>query len=119
MTKAHAWLHGHWAVPTISGLLILASLAASRLLAAPGWGDGLMIAAAVVAGAPVVRKAWRSLTAKVIGIDLLVSVAAIGAVLVGNYWEAAAVTFLFAIGHALEDHRAVGGGDFQTKHAPA
>src|SRR5690606_22751872 len=35
-------------------------------------------------------------------IDLLVSVAAIGAVVIGEYWEAAAVTFLFAIGHALE-----------------
>ncbi|WP_287031491.1 cation-translocating P-type ATPase [Glutamicibacter sp.] len=30
------------------------------------------------------------------------SVAAIGAVIIGNFWEAAAVTFLFAIGHALE-----------------
>ncbi|HCX86202.1 MAG TPA: heavy metal translocating P-type ATPase, partial [Micrococcales bacterium] len=40
--------------------------------------------------------------ARVIGIDLLVSVAAIGAVIIGEYWEAAAVTFLFAIGHALE-----------------
>src|SRR5699024_8289793 len=35
-------------------------------------------------------------------IDLLVSVAAIGAVIIGNFWEAAAVTFLFAVGHALE-----------------
>jgi Cd2+/Zn2+-exporting ATPase len=32
----------------------------------------------------------------------LVSVAAIGAILVGNFWEAAAVTFLFAVGGALE-----------------
>src|SRR5690606_23793696 len=39
---------------------------------------------------------------QVIGIDLLVSVAAIGAIAIGNYWEAAAVTFLFAVGHALE-----------------
>jgi len=31
-----------------------------------------------------------------------VSIAAIGAVIIGNYWEAAAVTFLFAVGHALE-----------------
>ena len=39
---------------------------------------------------------------KHISIDLLVSVATIGAILVGNFWEAAAVTFLFAVGHALE-----------------
>src|SRR5690625_7284802 len=39
---------------------------------------------------------------KVIAIDLLVSIAAVGALIIGQYWEAAAVTFLFAIGHALE-----------------
>ncbi|WP_222844495.1 HAD-IC family P-type ATPase [Saccharomonospora sp. CUA-673] len=61
-----------------------------------------MLAAAVVAGYGIVVKAVRALIARVIGIDLLVSVAAIGAVIIGNFWEAAAVTFLFAIGHALE-----------------
>src|SRR5699024_8593052 len=61
-----------------------------------------MIAAAVVAGYGIAVKAVRALIAKVIGIDLLVSVAAIGAVIIGNFWEAAAVTFLFAVGHALE-----------------
>ncbi|MBM7826236.1 Cd2+/Zn2+-exporting ATPase [Microbacterium aurum] len=65
-------------------------------------GDIFMIAAAVVAGYGIVIKSVRALIAKVIGIDLLVSVAAIGAVIIGNFWEAAAVTFLFAIGHALE-----------------
>src|SRR5690606_3329697 len=102
MNHVHSWLSGRWTVPTVSGLLILASLASSQLLGEPGWGDLFMVAAAVVAGTPVVIKAWRALTAKVIGIDLLVSVAAIGAVVIGEYWEAAAVTFLFAIGHALE-----------------
>ncbi|WP_217919441.1 cation-translocating P-type ATPase [Actinomadura sp. BRA 177] len=61
--------------------------------------DLLMLAAAVVAGRDIVVKAVR---ARTVGIDLLVSVAAVGAVIIGNFWEAAAVTFLFAIGHALE-----------------
>ncbi|MDN6619495.1 MAG: HAD-IC family P-type ATPase, partial [Corynebacterium variabile] len=65
-------------------------------------GDAFMIAAAVVAGYGIVVKAVRTLIARVIGIDLLVSVATIGSVIIGNFWEAAAVTFLFAIGHALE-----------------
>lgn len=103
MNKVHSWLQSHWGVPTISGLLILASLAASKVFAAdPLWGNILMVAAAIVAGAPIFVKAIRALTAKVIGIDLLVSIAAIGAIIIGEYWEAAAVTFLFAIGHALE-----------------
>jgi len=92
------WLRGRWAVPVVSGLLIVASL----IVGLPVWGDVLMVAAAVVAGWNIVIKAARALMAKVIGIDLLVSVAAIGAVIIGEYWEAAAVTFLFAIGHALE-----------------
>ncbi|MFD1505457.1 cation-translocating P-type ATPase [Georgenia yuyongxinii] len=96
------WWRGQWAVPVASGALILASLVAARLFGSDPVSDLLMVAAAVVAGAGIVVKAVRALTARVIGIDLLVSVAAIGAVIIGEYWEAAAVTFLFAIGHALE-----------------
>lgn len=105
MDRVMTWFtpRGRWAVPGVAGLLIVASLAAGRVLTVPGWGDTLMVAAAVVAGTPVVRKAWNALTARVIGIDLLVSVAAVGAVIIGEYWEAAAVTFLFAVGAALED----------------
>ncbi|KAE8764083.1 heavy metal translocating P-type ATPase [Georgenia thermotolerans] len=91
-----------WAVPLASGLLIAASFAASRGLGAAAAGEVLMLAAAVVAGGPIVLAALRALRARVVGIDLLVSVAAIGAVVIGELWEAAAVTFLFAIGHALE-----------------
>ena len=61
-----------------------------------------MLAAAVVAGYGIVVNAVRALVTKMISIDLLVSVAAIGAIIIGNFWEAAAVTFLFSIGHALE-----------------
>lgn len=64
--------------------------------------DLLMLAAAVLGGYRIAVQAVRSLGVKVIGIDLLVTVAVIGASLIGNFWEAAAVTFLFAVGHALE-----------------
>jgi Cd2+/Zn2+-exporting ATPase len=98
----HAWLRRRWTVPAASATAIALSLALTHLFGLNLLGDAAMIAAAVVAGAPVVVKATRALGAKVIGIDLLVSVAAIGAIAIGNYWEAAAVTFLFAIGHTLE-----------------
>ncbi|GAA4478582.1 cation-translocating P-type ATPase [Enteractinococcus fodinae] len=120
------WWYGNWAVPVISGLLILASFGVQYLgggawntVVGPQWwvdagehahGSGqvftlanlLMLAAAVVAGYGIVLNAVRALMTKMISIDLLVSVAAIGATIIGNFWEAAAVTFLFAIGHALE-----------------
>src|SRR5699024_5331829 len=126
VNRLQKWVHGNWSVPVISGVLIIISFAlrwldgdAGDLTVGRQWwldagahathaggvftlGDVLMIAAAVVAGYGIAVKAVRALIAKVIGIDLLVSVAAIGAVIIGNFWEAAAVTFLFAVGHALE-----------------
>ena len=102
MNTVQKWIYGRWAVPVVSGVLILASFIASGVVGSQLWADVLMVAAAVVAGCQIVVKAVRALAAQTVGIDLLVSVAAIGAVVIGNYWEAAAVTFLFAVGHALE-----------------
>jgi Cd2+/Zn2+-exporting ATPase len=126
VNRLQKWVYGNWSVPVVSGVLIIISFAVQRLAEgaanltiSPQWwldagahathatavftlADAFMVAAAVVAGYGIVIKAVRALIAKVIGIDLLVSVAAIGAVIIGNFWEAAAVTFLFAIGHALE-----------------
>ncbi|MGY5766062.1 heavy metal translocating P-type ATPase [Brachybacterium sp. DNPG3] len=115
------FLRGPWRVPAVAGLLILASAALSLAAGTNPFGGGhgelglaldrplplvladlLMIAAAVVAGAPILVAAVRALRVRTVGIDLLVSVAALGALVVGEHWEAAAVTFLFAVGHALE-----------------
>lgn len=108
MTKFHQALHGRWAIPLISGTLIALSFLAARIAAEQPAAelpasDIFMVAAAVVAGTPIVIKAARALTARLISIDLLVSIASIGAVLIGEYWEAAAVTLLFAVGGALEN----------------
>ena len=121
MTMTRNAVRHRWFVPAAAGLLIAAAaaLALSRgvnpfsahghgLTAGPGTpgalvaADALMIVAALVAGAPIVVKAVRALLVRDISIDLLVSIAAIGAIVLGSYWEAAAVTFLFSIGHALE-----------------
>ena len=90
-----------WLVPAAAGALIVAAFGAGAL-DAETLRRILMVAAALVAGAPIFRNAVRALMARVIGIDLLVAIAAGGALIIGEYWEAAAVTFLFAIGHALE-----------------
>ncbi len=98
----HRLVHHRWATSVASAVLIVVALAAERLAGAPALGWALMVAAAVVAGSRIAARAVRVLAARTIGIELLVTVAAIGAVVIGEYWEAAAVTFLFAVGGALE-----------------
>src|SRR5690625_5436706 len=61
-----------------------------------------MIAAAVIAGAGIARRAVQELLARRLGIEVLVTIAVTGALIIGEYWEAAAVTFLFVLGAALE-----------------
>jgi Cd2+/Zn2+-exporting ATPase len=85
-----------------SGGLTLAALVAGKLLGIGRLSDGLMFAAALVAGADIALRAARSLRNRYISIELLVTVAALGALVIGEYWEAAAVTFLFILGAYLE-----------------
>ena len=91
-----------------SGLLILAGLAAERTLQAAPEVNGrlvaaaLMIAAAVIAGMDIAQRAYLSLRSRHISIELLVTIATLGALAIGEYWEAAAVTFLFIFGVYLE-----------------
>ena len=126
MKALRKWSRSNWFVPVISGILILISFGVEQLASGawnitlgPQWwidagehahgseqvftlANAFMLAAAIVAGYGIVVKAFRALMVKFISIDLLVSIAAIGAVIIGNFWEAAAVTFLFSVGHALE-----------------
>lgn len=86
----------------ISGLLILLSFAFRYLHLNPIFKDALMIAAAFVAGYPIALNAFRAIKFRIVGIDALVTLAVIGALIIGEYWEAAAVTFLFMFGAYLE-----------------
>lgn len=85
-----------------SGLLLTAGLILLRFPGLVTAGQVLLAAATVVAGSDILNRAVRSLGRRVIGIELLVSIAAIGALFIGEYWEAAAVTFLFTFGAWLE-----------------
>ncbi|MFZ5825039.1 MAG: heavy metal translocating P-type ATPase [Bacillota bacterium] len=84
-------------------VLLLAGALIGGAWALPGLYRWLMTAAAIVAGFPVVRLAVGSLRLRQFSIPLLVSIAAAGAIAIGEVWEAAAVTFLFVLGSYLED----------------
>ncbi|HOF11334.1 MAG TPA: cation-translocating P-type ATPase [Treponemataceae bacterium] len=62
----------------------------------------LMILATGISGLPIMARAISSLRYKIVAIDLLVTIAIIGAIFIGEYWEAAAVSFLFMLGEWLE-----------------
>ncbi len=84
----------------IGGILIVLALVSEHLLAMPA--DLLLFIAALVCGADIALRAWNALRNRHISIELLVTIAAIGALLIGEYWEAAVVTFLFMFGAYLE-----------------
>lgn len=90
------------ALTMLSGALIVLSLVVRYLLQNTGLANGLLAAAAVLAGSDIVVRAWANLRNKAFSIELLVSIAFIGALVIGEYWEAAAVTFLFIFGAYLE-----------------
>ena len=61
-----------------------------------------LIVATLVAGYPTFIKAWKASRMKLFSIELLVTIAVIGALIIGEYVESAAVTFLFLFGAFLE-----------------
>src|SRR5690625_2893586 len=58
--------------------------------------------ASILGIAPIAIQAYQALKVKVVSIDVLVTIAVVGAVLIQNYEESAIVTFLFLFGAYLE-----------------
>jgi Cd2+/Zn2+-exporting ATPase len=97
----------------IGGAMILVGLALALLLSGRTDGlastviEGLYIVAMLVALYPIARSGVNNLRINHdFNINLLMSIAAIGAVFIGETLEAATVIFLFAIGEALEGYTA-------------
>ena len=61
-----------------------------------------LIFASVIGATPIAIQAYQALKVKVVSIDVLVTIAVIGAFLIQNYEESAIVTFLFLFGAYLE-----------------
>src|SRR5690625_383334 len=85
-----------------AGGLILAAIATYLFNWSSLLLDSLLIAASIIAGIPTFLKAWQASRLKMFSIELLVTIAVIGALIIGEYVESAAVTFLFLFGAFLE-----------------
>ncbi len=86
----------------VSGALVLGALIAGNVVGRPWLDAALMVAAAVVAGGKIAVRAFGLLRRRRFSIELLVTIAALGGIGIGEFWEAAAVTFLFRLGGWLE-----------------
>lgn len=88
---------------TTGGMLVVA-FGLSQLPEPAGmtWRDGILVAASLLAGYPIAVRAWQALRARAFSIDLLVTIAVVGALVIGEYVESAVVSFLFLFGAWLE-----------------
>ncbi len=107
----YLWSRNDTRLALLAALLVLPGLLFDELL--PGLGiesplfAAMSVLAMVLAGYPIARSAVRALRVNhEITINLLMSIAAVGAVIIGAYTEAGLVMVLFAIGEALEGYTA-------------
>ena len=102
------WQRRETQLALLGALLILPGLLFEEILglhhALINWAS---IAALMVAGLPIARSAWRAIKInREININVLMTIASIGAVIIGAYTEAGMVMVLFALGEALEGYTA-------------
>lgn len=86
----------------ITGILIVLAFAAKWLFKSETAESGLLLAASLIGGFPIAASAWQALKVKVISIDLLVTLAILGAFVIQEFEESAIVVFLFLFGAYLE-----------------
>ncbi len=86
----------------IAGILIVLAFAAKWLFKSETAESGLLLAASLIGGFPIAASAWQALKVKVISIDLLVTLAILGAFVIKEFEESAIVAFLFLFGAYLE-----------------
>ncbi|MCI1895058.1 MAG: heavy metal translocating P-type ATPase [Lactobacillus sp.] len=101
--KFQLWIEKHTTqITAITAVLIAAGYASKYLLQLPVAYAILLAVASIIAVVPIALHALSALRVKVISIELLVTIAVIGAFVIGEYNESAVVTFLFLFGNFLE-----------------
>ncbi|WP_245282287.1 MULTISPECIES: heavy metal translocating P-type ATPase [Hyphomicrobiales] len=95
------WRQAKGRLAIASGALVALAYLVSVL--APGWHDPLFITASLIAAAPVARRAIVSaLAGAPFTIEMLMTIAVAGALVIGAAEEVAIVVFLFCVGEVLE-----------------
>ncbi len=89
-------------IALISGILIAVGFLSKWAIENMSIFAWSLILASILGVAPIVIQAYQALRVKVVSIDVLVTIAVVGAFVIQNYEEAAIVTFLFLFGAFLE-----------------
>lgn len=89
-------------ITLISGILIAIAFIIKWTMGNIMIFNWILIIASIFGVAPIAIQAYQALRVKVVSIDVLVTMAVIGAFLIQNYEESAIVTFLFLFGAYLE-----------------
>ncbi|MBE8966689.1 cadmium-translocating P-type ATPase [Nostocales cyanobacterium LEGE 12452] len=87
----------------LSGIGLLLGLIAEGLLSLPLLAQGFYAISLVVAIAPILRAAWIALKLRRADMNLLMTLAAIGAAILNQWFQGALVIFLFALGTTLQN----------------
>lgn len=89
-------------ITLISGILIALAFISKWTTGKINIFNWAMILASIIGALPIAIQAYQALRVKVVSIDVLVTIAVIGAFLIQNFEESAIVTFLFLFGAYLE-----------------
>jgi Cd2+/Zn2+-exporting ATPase len=95
------WRDRTWVLLSIAGAALVAAVAADALGRQPVTIAASLVTIALTIRGPA-RHAWASLGRRALDINTLMVIAAVGAVILGEWTEAGAVVWLFAVAHRLE-----------------
>ena len=97
------WLshYRNW-LTAITGVLIILAFSSKWVFSSEQGAAYLLFVASLVGGLPIFVQAYQALRVKVISIDLLVTLAILGAFVIKEFEESAIVAFLFLFGAYLE-----------------
>ncbi|AMV61200.1 putative cadmium-transporting ATPase [Pediococcus damnosus] len=85
---------------TSAALIVIGFL--GEMMGSQGLSTAALVIASIIAATPIIIRAVEALKVRVIGIELLVSIAVIGAFVIQEFNESTIVTFLFLFGSFLE-----------------
>ena len=102
----HEHSEGGWIPLAISGVTFALGLSIRYLQGATQASDLLLLITMFLSGYRLAETGLRGLLSRHISINLLITIAALGALSIGHLEEGAAVVFLFSIAERLEDYAA-------------